>query len=54
MANDKKKASPIPRMPSLNFGGGRPSIFSGGKAQHGKSFVPPTFRITQHKGGGGK
>jgi chorismate synthase len=60
MANDDKKAVEIPKIPTLNFGAGRPSMFSrGGKfmpknMSKGK-FNQATFH-TQHKGGtsGGK
>jgi len=52
MASGKKETAK--KLPPLGFGFKRPSLFSGGKAQNPKSFIPPTFRITQHKGGGGK
>lgn len=60
MANKPKEETVVPKMPSLNFGGGRPSIFSLNKnfmpkvVQRGK-FNQATFH-TQHKGGpsGGK
>lgn len=60
MANNTPKPSVIPKIPTLSFGGGRPSIFSTNKgfvpkgAQRGK-FNQATFH-TQHKGGpsGGK
>lgn len=60
MANTTNKGTEIPKIPTLNFGGGRPSIFSSNKgfvpkgAQRGK-FNQATFH-TQHKGGpsGGK
>jgi hypothetical protein len=44
-----------PKIPTLNFGK-RPSIFSGGVRGNSPrgQFVPPTARITQNKGGGGK
>lgn len=59
--NTDKKTNPLPKMPAMNFGGGHPSMFSGGKsfgpkiANRGK-FNQATFH-TQHKGGtagGGK
>lgn len=57
MPKDKRetKINPLPTLSGLK----RPSIFSGGKGmfQKGtapKSFIPQTFRVTQHKGGGGK
>jgi hypothetical protein len=60
MANSTKKEVVIPKIPTLSFGGGRPSIFSGNKgfvpkgALRGR-FNQVTFH-TQHKGGpsGGK
>jgi hypothetical protein len=67
MANNTKKeaddlptGTQVPKIPTLSFGGGRPSIFSSNKnfmpkvAAKGK-FNQATFH-TQHKGGpsGGK
>ena len=52
MASTKKETAK--KLPSLGFGFKKESAFSGGRARMPKSFVPPTFRITQHKGGGGK
>jgi hypothetical protein len=60
MANSTKKETVIPKIPTLSFGGGKPSIFSSNKgfmpkvAQRGR-FNQATFH-TQHKGGpsGGK
>lgn len=49
----KESKSSIPKLPPMNFGK-TPSMFSGGKGPAPKSFIPPTFRVTQHKGGGGK
>jgi len=49
----KAKTSSIPKLPSLNFGK-KPSGFVGEKVPAPKNFIPPTFRVTQHKGGGGK
>jgi hypothetical protein len=54
MATNNKKTNPIPKMPSLNFGKSKLSYFSKSKNPPIRGFVPPTFRITQHKGGGGK
>lgn len=60
MANTIKKEVVIPKIPTLSFGGKRPSMFSSNKGfvpkgtQRGK-FNQATFH-TQHKGGtsGGK
>ena len=60
MANNTKKKAVIPKIPTLSFGGGRPSIFSANKGFMPKGspkgkFNQATFH-TQHKGGpsGGK
>lgn len=57
MAKTKSEpqVNPLPNLGTFK----RTSIFSGGKSmfQKGptpKSFVSQTFRVTQHKGGGGK
>lgn len=57
---DKPKSTPIPKLPPLNFSGGKPSMFSKGKGFTPKGtpqgkFNQATFH-TQHKGGpsGGK
>jgi len=42
-----------PKIPTLSFRG-MSSAFSSGGNQKAKSFIPKTFRVTQHKGGGGK
>ena len=60
MANNTKKTDKIPKIPTLSFGGGRPSPFASNKdfapkgPQRAK-FNQATFH-TQHKGGpsGGK
>lgn len=59
--NSENKNKSLPKMPPMNFGGGKPSIFSGGKSfgpkvSHQGKFNQSTFH-TQHKGGtvgGGK
>ena len=58
MATGKDKKAKTVKMPSTGLPP-RQSIFSSqtrfgqGSTPH-KSFIPPTFRVTQHKGGGGK
>lgn len=42
-----------PKIPTLSFRG-MPSVFSIPGSQKPKNFIPKTFRVTQHKGGGGK
>lgn len=59
--NKKKAVNPLPKNPPMNFGGGIPSVFSGGEKFTSKAggqgkFNQSTFH-TQHKGGpvgGGK
>ena len=61
MANQTIKVTEPPKIPTLNFKGGPPSIFSGNKGYMPKGnpkakFGKPVF-MTQHKGGtvgGGK
>jgi hypothetical protein len=50
----KAKSASIPKLPSLNFGKKPLGFVGGAKTPQPKSFVPITFRVTQHKGGGGK
>lgn len=59
--NSDKKINPLPKLPPMNFGGGKPSIYTKGQnftakgSTQGK-FNQSTFH-TQHKGGpvgGGK
>lgn len=49
-----KESKPLPKRPSLNFGGGMPSMFSRGgfvaKNTNQGKFNQATFH-TQHKGG---
>ena len=60
MANTTKKEAEIPKIPTLTFGGGRPSMFSSNKGFMSKGSVKGKFNQatfhTQHKGGpsGGK
>jgi hypothetical protein len=60
MANKQAKPVEIPKIPTLSFGGGRPSIFSANKNFMPKGSVKGKFNQatfhTQHKGGpsGGK
>jgi len=54
MANQDKRESVIPKLPSLNFGK-KPMGFGGmNRGTTPKSFIPPPVRVTQNKGSGGK
>lgn len=58
----KTKTSPkevkTPELPKVSIFGKRPSMFSGSnvlnRGRAPKSFIPPTARVTQNKGSGGK
>jgi hypothetical protein len=49
MSTKKPKVEKV-KLPPINFGR-KQSMFSGGKANPANTFVPKTFRVTQHKGG---
>ena len=54
MANDDKKVSSVPKLPSLNFGKKPMGFGAMNRNLTPKSFIPPPVRVTQNKGSGGK
>ncbi|HKC04662.1 MAG TPA: hypothetical protein VKC54_02215 [Patescibacteria group bacterium] len=56
VAGGKMETIKVTEPPKIPMGfGKKTSVFSGGRGNNSRGqFVPPTMRVTQNKGGGGK